>query len=129
MNKSKCIKAVKSRDNPYEQYSQRLLKDTRLSTISRGLMIEMLNHDFEGCLKPFRPPYVLYKDVIMRESKLTKHAFTKAWKELQEYKYLEVINHGKLGWEINLNENGDLKQPFENLDSPPMAYHRWTRTK
>ena len=67
--------------NKATMISSELLRDDRISLLAKGIMIEILSNN---------ESYVIHKFIEKNKSKLSTYKFEKAWKELEEFGYIEM---------------------------------------
>lgn len=102
---TKIAKAKHNMENPYLSISMKLLRDDRLSSIAKLIMIEMLSTDYSQ--------WELNIEMLRRRVSLPRKVFYDAWSQLKEYGYLVQKKIGKTKWSYTIYELGDLKESFD----------------
>ena len=98
MNTTIYHRANHDMKDPYLKVSSKLISDKRLSTISVGLICQILNNS---------DSYIINVSVLKKRSGLTRNQFYNAWNSLQEHQYVIQQRKGKNSYEYIINETGD----------------------
>jgi len=92
---SRVYRGEHDEDNPYVMVSNKVVRDRRLSLLAKGIMLELLSNS---------DTWVTVKSELFKRSGVGRVSFGRAWDELKETGYLEIVQK-QGGWEYIITES------------------------
>lgn len=96
--------------HPYMSLSMKMIRDKRLSTIAKAILIEILSNDYKQ--------WELNLNMLRKRMDIRRYAFDKGIDNLKENGYMIQKYIGNHKWSYIINEEGDMQVKEEELTVP-----------